>query len=430
MDINIKFPKLSINEIKYKDYLKNNKQIQDEQLEKLPKKVVFCKKCVVSNQRPRTEFDKEGICSACRHAEKKFGNSLDWDKREKELIKLLDKHRSKDGSWDVVMPSSHGKDSALVAHQLKEKYGMHPLTVTWAPCIYTEIGFKNYLNMQHSGFDGLTAWQNGIIHRKISRISFEFLGDPFQMFGLGQKAYPFNIAQKFKIPLIFYGENGEAEYGGSTKNADKSHESPTDWDEEYFKGTNINKIIEDGFKMGIIDEKEFKNNSFAFYKLPSMEAVQKLGVEMHWWSYYKPWIPQENYYYAAKHTGFEANTERTPGTYTKYSSIDDLALDAFHWFMGYIKFGMGRATREACSDIRCGHLTRDEGVALAQKYDHEFPKQYLDTFLSYLDITEEHFWNVVDKFRSEKIWQKKNGKWKRKVRVSKNNIYGEEPTIE
>ena len=182
MYVNIRFPKLTFNEVKFKEHSKKNKQILDEQLEKLPKKVIFCKKCVTSNQRPRTEFDEEGVCGACKYAEKKFGGFIDWNKREKELIKLLDKHRSKDGSWDVIVPSSHGKDSALVAHQLKEKYGMHPLTVTWAPFIYTEIGFKNYVDMTHAGFDGLVAWPNGIIHRKLARTGFEVKGDPFEAF--------------------------------------------------------------------------------------------------------------------------------------------------------------------------------------------------------------------------------------------------------
>ena len=430
MKIEIKFPELSINKTKYKEYKKNNKQTLDEQLSQLPEKVIFCKKCITSNQRPRTEFDKEGVCSACRYAEKKFGGGIDWDKREKELTKLLDRHRSKNGSWDVIVPSSHGKDSSLVAHQLKEKYGMHPLTVTWAPCIYTEIGFKNYVNMTHSGFDGLVAWPNGIIHRKLARTGFELKGDPFEPFIYGQKAYPFKIALKFKIPLIFYGENGETEYGGIQKNIDKSHETPEDWEEEYYKGAGFDKVIQEGFKMGIFDEKDMKQNAFDFYKPPPIEEIKKLGLEMHWWSYYKPWIPQENYYYAVKNTGFEANTERTTGTYTKFASIDDTTLDAFHWLMAYIKFGWGRATREACSDIRCGHLTREEGVALAQKYDHEFPKKYLKTFLKYVDITEERFWEIVDKYRSEKIWHKINGKWKRKVRVSNNSLHGEEPTAE
>ena len=78
MENNIRFSKLTFNEVKHKEYSKKNKQIFDEQLEKLPKKVIFCKKCVTSNQRPRTEFDDEGVCSACRYAEKKFGGGINW----------------------------------------------------------------------------------------------------------------------------------------------------------------------------------------------------------------------------------------------------------------------------------------------------------------------------------------------------------------
>ena len=430
MKVDIKFPKLTFDKKKHQEYNKKNKQTLDEQLDKLPKNVTFCKKCVSSNQRPRMEFDEEGVCSACRYAEKKFKGFIDWEKREKELIKLLDKHRSKDGSWDVIVPSSAGKDSALVAHQLKEKYGMHPLTTTWAPCIYTEIGFKNYVNMTHSGFDGLVAWPNGITHRKLARAGLELKGDPFEPFMFGQKAYPFRIALKFKIPLIFYGENGEIEYGGSKKNINKSHETPEDWEETYYKGAGFEKVIQEAFQMGIFDENDMNNNTFDFYRPPPLKEVKELGLEQHWWSYYKPWIPQENYYYAVKNTGFEANTERTIGSYTKFSSMDDLTLDAFHWFTAYIKFGWGRATREACSDIRCGHLTRKEGVALVQKYDNEFPTKYFETFLKYLDITEEHFWKVIDQYRSEKIWHKKNGKWKRKIQVSNESLKGEEPAKE
>ena len=91
------------------------------------------------------------------------------DERERRNKKTLDKHRSKDGSWDCIVPSSHGKDSALVAHQLKHQYGMHPLTVTWAPFIYTRIGWLEFFQYDTKGFDGLTAWPNGITHRKLAR---------------------------------------------------------------------------------------------------------------------------------------------------------------------------------------------------------------------------------------------------------------------
>lgn len=431
MDLDLNFDKLVIDKKKYEEFKKRNQTIFDTQLETLPKNIQFCSKCVTPNQRPRTEFNKDGICNACLYSEQKFNKDkgIDWKKREKELIKLLDKHRSKDGSWDCIVPSSHGKDSALVAHQLKHQYGMHPLTVTWAPFIYTRIGWLNFYNMTQKGFDGLTAWPNGITHRKLARVGFEVKGDPFEAFVNGQKAYPFQVAWKFKIPLIFYGENGEVEYGGSFKNVDKSHESPEDWEEEYYKGVGFDKVLEIGNKMGIISDKEFKDGCFDFYRAPPLNEIKKLGLQMHWWSYYKPWLPQENYYYASEHTGFTPNDKRTDATYTKFASIDD-RLDPFHWYLAYIKFGYGRASRDASSDIRCGHITREEGVALAQKYDHEFPKTYFKEFLQYLDITEEHFWKIIDKYRLSHIWEKTKGKWKRKYIVSNKSKFGEKPKTE
>lgn len=423
MDIHYKFPKLDIDESKYSQYAKTTK---DAQLAQLPTTIQYCKKCVISNQRPRTDFSEDGVCNACKYAEKKFGGGIDWDAREKELVALLDKHRSKDGSWDVVVPASGGKDSALVAHQLKTKYGMHPLTATWAPFIYTDIGWQNYYNMIQSGFDGLTAWPNGLLHRKLARVAFELKGDPWEPFTFGQKAYGFQIAQRFNIPLIFYGENGEVEYGGSFKNENKPYESPEDWNDLYYKGAGVDTLLAEGVKMGIFTEEEMQHANFDFYRPPAKKAVEDLGLQMHWWSYYKLWVPQEHFYYASKHTGFEAALERTEGSYTKHVSIDD-QLDSFHWLLAYIKFGYGRATREACSEIRCGHITRDEGVALVHRYDHEFPKKYFEQFLHYLDITEEHFWEVINRYRLPHIWHKDGDAWKLNRIVSNDSPMGEVP---
>ena len=418
-----KFPKLEIDQKKYESYRFETK---DGQLAKLPKEVRFCKRCVIFNQRPRTDFDAEGVCSACRYAEKKFHGGIDWKAREKELEKLLDQHRSKDGSWDVVVPASGGKDSGLVAHQLKARYGMHPLTVTWAPFIYTDIGFQNYYNLIQSGFDGLVAWPNGLLHRKLARVAFELKGDPWDPFAFGQKAYAYNIAHRFNIPLIFYGENGEVEYGGSLKNVDKPFESPKDWDELYFKGAGVESLVQEGLSMGILSEEDVDGNSFTFYKTPPLKETKKSDIEMHWWSYYHPWIPHENFYYATKYTGFEPSPERTEGTYTKHTSIDD-RTDYFHWLLAYVKFGYGRATREACSEIRCGHITREEGVALVHRYDHEFPQKYFKDFLGYLDITEDHFWSIIDRYRASHIWEKKGTEWKLRKIVSNNSSEGETP---
>src|SRR3990167_4306067 len=182
-------------------------KILDQQLKAQPKEVFFCKRCVISNQRPRITFDKEGVCSACQYAYRK-NHVIDWKKREKELLALLDKHRSKDGSFDVIVPGSGGKDSSYVSHQLKHVYDMHPLCVTWAPYIYTDIGWENFQSFVNSGFDVIPCYPNGKLHRKLTRVAFELLGDAWQPFTYGQKAFAMHMAAKFRISLVFYGENG------------------------------------------------------------------------------------------------------------------------------------------------------------------------------------------------------------------------------
>lgn len=427
MSLKLKLPKLNIDMGKYNEYKFETK---DKQLELLPKEIQFCKKCVISNQRPRTEFDADGVCNACRYAEMKFGGGIDWEKREQELKELCDKHRSNDGSWDCVVPGSGGKDSMFVAHMLKQKYGMHPLTMTWSPFMHTDIGWQNYVNSIQSGFDGLLAMPNGILHRKLSRVALELKGDPWEAFTFGQKAWAFHVAVKWKIPLIFYGENGEIEYGGSFKNVDKPYESPEDWDELYFKGAGPDVLLKEGVKMGIFTEEEAKSSQFELYKPPSFEEIKKLSIQMHWFGYYKCWIPQENYYYVVKNTGFEASPIKADCSYTKFQSCDD-RLDPFHWFTAYLKFGYNRASREACSDIRCGHITREEGVALANRYDHEFPKTYFKDFLEYLDLTEEDFWRIVDRYREmmPHVWGKIDGKWHIK-KVASSDPKGRVPSYE
>ena len=382
----------------------------DKQLLSQPKEVKFCKLCVVSNQRPRITFNADGVCSACEYAYKKH-QLINWEKREEELARLCDKHRSKDGSFDVIVPGSGGKDSGYTAHYLREKYSMRPLVVTWAPFIYTDIGWKNFNNFIQSGFDVLSFYQNGKLHRRLARVAFEFKGDAWEPFTFGQKSLAFQMALKFKIPLIFYGENGEAEYGGSLKNVDKPYESVADWEKLYFKGAGVDKLIGAGKKMGVFAQNEISPKSFELYHQPPLKEIEKLGIQMHWLSYYKKWVPQENFYYAQKYTGFTANEDgRSEGTYSKYASLDD-KTDGFHFYLAYIKFGIGRCTSDASHEIRDGHITREEGVSLVKRYDGEFPKKYFKDFLEYLDITEDHFWRITDAYRPPHLWKKVGGEW-------------------
>lgn len=373
----------------------------------LPEKVHFCKKCTISNQRPRIQFDEAGVCSACNFAEFKK-QKIDWEAREEELQKLLDKHRKNDGSYDVLVPCSGGKDASQLAHKLKYEYGMNPLTVTWAPHIYTDIGFQNIHEMSRVGnLANELGTPPGDVHKILTKLSFEILGDPFQPFIYGQTNYPLQAAARHRIPLVMYGENGEVEYGGDMKNAFSPTRSyKSDHKKHYFSGIGPEDLV----------KYEISEKDIHPYLPPSNDILDSIGVELHFWGYYKKWIPQENYYYCAENTGFKANPVRTEGTYSKYASLDD-QLDGFHFYLAYIKFGLGRASSDSAHEIRDGHITRDEGVQLVRKYDGEFPSLYFDVFLEYANIEKEYFHEVIDSWRSDHLWEKIGGEWNLKHKV-------------
>lgn len=386
----------------------------------LPEKVVFCKRCVMSNQRPASavEFkhtilsnkttlhiDSEGVCDACRHAEKKEG--IDWGKREEELLQLLDKYRSNNGNYDCIVPGSGGKDSVFQAHVLKYKYGMHPLTVTWPPILYTDYGYRNFRRwIENGGFDNISFNQNGRVMKLLTRLSIENLLHPFQTFILGQKNLGPKIALQCKIPLIIYGEN-EAEYGNpiadnASSLRDKSYYSMKNLDEIYLGGVAIKKLRE---------EYNVDLDALMAYLPAPYDELEKSNIEVHYLGYYLKWTPQEVYYFAVENTGFEARPFRTQGTYSKYNSIDD-KIDDLHYYTTFIKFGLGRASYDASQEIRNKHLTRQEGIALVKRFDGEFPDKYFEEVMNYIGIDPGDFLALCDKFRSPHLWKKENGKWK------------------
>lgn len=371
----------------------------------LPSKVKYCKKCTISNQRPRIQFDENGVCSACNYAAIK--NSINWEEREKELEELCNRFRKNDGSYDVIVPCSGGKDGGFVASRLKYKYGMNPLTVTWSPLVPSGIGRKNLdAFIDVGGFDNILGRPNGILNRKMTKLALEHLGDPFQPFIYGQTNFPLQIAVKYGISLIMYGENGEVEYGGDMKNAFKPSREIGDHNKHYFS----NMPPEVWEKYGI------SKTDLSVYMAPDYEDIMKNKTEIHFMGYYKKWDPKENYFYCVEHNGFTCNDDRTEGTYSKYASLDD-KLDAFHYYLAYIKFGIGRATSDTAHEIREGKISREEGIELVKQYDGEIPQKYLDVFLEYCDITKDQYEEFVDSWRSEHIWEKSQNAWKLKYPI-------------
>ena len=393
----------------------------------LPHKVKFCTKCSISNQRPSSAvemknqnknketivFNDEGVCSACSFNTDK--GQINWKDREERLFELLKPFRSKDGSYDVLVPSSGGKDSAFAAHVLKYKYKMNPLAITWAPNIFTRAGWNNFNNLTRvGGIDSFLYTPNGKLHSYLTKLAFKNLGHPFQPFVHGQKVIGPKMAKKFGIKLIMYGEN-QAEYG----NALKSNEDPF-MTPDFFTIENPLEMILGGEKVKqIISNTEFNVNDFAPYIPPSLKEIKDSDIKVTFLGYFEKWDPQECYYYAVDNTGFMPSYERSIGTYSRYTEIDDKIVP-FHFYMTYIKFGIGRATYDSAQEVRNKKITRDEAIILVDKFDGEFPTKYLEEFCDYIKISTQEFYEIVDSFRSPHIWKWHQGQWYLRHTVSKS----------
>lgn len=402
----------------------------------LPANTAFCVRCTYSNQKPNSDreykhtrdskkptvaFDEEGVCSACRVAEQKQG--IDWAERERMLRDLCDRYRRTDGGYDCLVPGSGGKDSFYAAHKLKYEFGMNPLTVTWAPHIYTDWGWRNFQAWIDSGFDNYLFTPNGRVHRLLTRLALEQMFHPFQPFIMGQMYFPPKIAAQLGIPLVFYGEN-PTEYGND---ASANSKATKDWD--YFTSPDPSNIYLAG--TSIADLKGsfgLSDHDLTPYMPPQIEKLQEANLDVHYLGYYMPWHPQECYYYAVEHGGFQAAPERSAGTYSKYSSIDD-KIDDLHYYTTFIKFGIGRATYDSSQEVRNGELEREEGVRLIRRFDGEYSDRFEADNFQYLSINaeefpaaskmfeqpkmdKEYFEHLTDQFRSPHLWKFEGNGWK------------------
>jgi len=394
--------------------------------EKLLNNVIFCKKCVESNQRfmgsiqhldtkdnikQRASID-DGICGACKYFETK--KKINWAEREKELIEILNKHRRKDGTYDVLIPGSGGKDSIYLSHILKYKYKMNPLTVTWAPHIYTDIGWHNFQAWQKMGFNNELHTPNPLIHRKLTKLAFVNILHPFQPFVLGQANLAPKLALEKKINLIIYGDAYFEKGVGGNLYSISGHVNKalfhTNSEDLYFGGIHITEL--EKYKIT-------KNDIYPYMPIKNKEReIEKLTVLN--LPYYLNYNPQSNFYYASENSDFKVNPYRSEGTYTKYASLDD-KLDNLHFYTWFIKTGRGRTTEDAALEVRNGIITRKEAVALIKKYDGEFPNRYFREILEYLDLSEENFHKIIDSFRPQHIWKKNKDKWELKQAVWMKN---------
>jgi N-acetyl sugar amidotransferase len=344
--------------------------------------------------RPRIEFDASGICNACINSVEKR-QDVDWEKRKEEFLELIEGCRGRNNQYDCIVPWSGGKDSSSIAYRLKFDFGLNPLLITFSPLIPNEIGFHNREQILKCGFDHIFVRPNQAVSRGLARRFFIERGNPKVHWDAGVNSVPIQFAVEKKIPLVFYAEHGESEYGGRLK--DKEARRTRDYTEvvEHQVGDDPSNWVEENVSV----------SELAPYIYPSPGHIKSEGIKAFYFSYFFRWSTKENFDFIRSKIDFHtAVAGRTDGTFTNFDSLDD-KIDNVYYYMQFIKFGFGRATRDASRMIQNGQLTREQGLELAQQHDSQFPSEGFDESLDYLGLDSTEFSEIVDQHRNPEIWK-------------------------
>ena len=377
-------------------------------------KMRYCKHCLQPDTRPGVVFDDECVCFACRYEESKV--NIDWNEREAELQAFADEAKAESkkrgNTYDCIIGVSGGKDSTFQAVYAKEKLGLNPLLINCMPDEITEVGQKNIDNLNHLGFDIISIRPNPIVARKLARKSFFERGNIVAASEYCLWASAYIMAVKFNIPLIIQGENAALTLGAA-KNQEATGNAFSVLQLETIRGASVDSFVD---LSNNITEKDL-----FLYKIPDVDLMQNMGIRAVFLQYYsKEWSQVRNADFAiARGLTGRSDDLHELGRYRRYTALDsDLQIP--NQMIKYLKFGFGYATDEVCYDIREGRLSREDAKWYVNEYDGLCGQKYIDATCRYLDISEEEFWSVVDRYVNRDLFEKKDGRWVKKFTVGED----------
>jgi len=369
-----------------------------------PPQQQYCVRCVYpASAAAPLAFTNEGVCTGCLVNDQK--QRIDWDERRRELHDLLEPHRSLDGAtYDCIIPVSGGKDSHYQTYVIVEEFGLRPLLVTYHGNNYLPVGLRNLRNLRERfGCDHIFFSPSVPVLKKLNRLCFRTMGDMNWHAHCGIFTYPVQIAVKFRIPLIVWGEHGFTDLSGMYSLDDRIEMTAKFRLEHAQRGYDWQDMMEE--TEGLTEQ------DLLWAKYPTDVELAEVGIRGIYLGNYLNW--EANAQTELMHQwGFEESPEPFERTYRRMSNLDDMHENGIHDYLKYVKFGYGRATDHACKDIRAGRMTRSEGIAMVARYDHVKARWDLEGWLDYVDMTEEEFEETADGFRDPRVWVRdEHGEW-------------------
>lgn len=358
----------------------------------------WCARCVLPDTRPNLVIGADGVCNACRAHESR--RQIDWAARERQFRDVVAHARSRTRRYDCVVPVSGGKDSTWQVLKCLE-YGLTPLAVTWKTPGRTAIGQRNLDNLVSLGVDHIDYQVSPKVEARFMLKSFERYGSTAIPMHLALFAIPLNIAVRFGIPLVVWGENSAFEYG-SPDEALTGFRLDAQWLRRFgvTHGTTAADWVD-----GELTEKQL-----SAYFGPDAGALEAQGVNAVFLGYYLPWDPETSRAAAVAH-GFKYESGQARTGYYDYADIDDDFISLHHWMKWY-KFGFTRLFDNLSLEIRNGRLTREQALGIIRGRGDDTPHADIDRFCTFSRISKEAFFGIAERFRNPEVWKRRaDGTW-------------------
>lgn len=382
--------------------------------------VRYCTKCVYPaiGATPLT-FDENEVCSGCRIAAQK--TDIDWEKRWRMLVNLTDQYRS-DSNYDIVIPVSGGKDSYWQTHVAAKELGLKVLLVTYHGNNYLPEGEYNLYRMREVfDCDHIIVYPGIDTLIKMNRIGFKLQGDMNWHNHCGIFTTPIQVAVRYKVPLMMWGEHGFMDLGGMYSYNDFVEFTAKFRLEHAQRGYDWHDFTDEGLeKLGRPELKEgLREKDLLWAKYPSDEEIDEIDVRGIYLSNFAPWDANEHTKLMMELYDWRPAQQPFERTYRMFSNLDDMHENGIHDYLKFVKLGYGRGSDHSCKDIRAGRMTREKGIEMVRKYDHVKSYRDLNRWLEYVGMTEEEFDHICDSFRDPRVWRVENGQW------VKDNLWGE-----
>ena len=342
----------------------------------------YCVRCLQPDTRPNTLFTPDGLCPVCHYHQQ--AHDIDWQERYEILTDLVSGLKRKPGQYfDCIIGVSGGKDSTRQALWVRDKLGLNPLLVSLShpPQQVSQLGVDNISNLVELGFDVLYSGPAPGVWQRLMKDSFFKFANWARSSELALFSSVPQIAIRYQIPTIFWGENpalqvgdlktmGKTGYDGNNLRYSNTLSSGHDW------------MLEAGYTPAELIP----------YIYPAVEAFDKAGIQIIYLGWFLgDWSLLKNAAYAGPN-GLSIRQEH-PSTTGDLYGISNLDEDwhNMNQMIKYLKFGFGKVTEYVNEELRAGTMTRERAIELVKAYDGQCDEKYIASFCEFIGISMSEF---------------------------------------